>query len=68
MNIYDVSSIIDISKDGITYLDSTGDRQYIDFYICRSNWVKHVNDSKDFITWNGDPYNNITENDTNCVG
>jgi hypothetical protein len=68
MTVYDISSILDINKDGLVYLDENGDKQHIDFYMCRSNWVKHVNESKKYITWDGEPVRNISEEVSNCVG
>lgn len=68
MEVYSFSNMIEINKEGLIYIDMGGTKQLIDFSECRSNWVKHVNESGDFITWEGEPYKNISENDTNCVG
>lgn len=66
--IFDISCIIEISKTGLTYSNHNGDRCFIDFYNCRRNWVNYVNESKKFITWEGEPFRNISESGTNCIG
>ena len=68
MEVYGFSSIIEINKEGLIYFDKVGERKSIIFCECRKNWVKYVNNSGDFITWEGEPYKDISENDTNCVG
>ncbi|HEX9063131.1 MAG TPA: hypothetical protein VF941_23405, partial [Clostridia bacterium] len=68
MLIYNISSIIEINKDILVYKDEYDNRQNIDFWECRNYWVKHVNESKAYVTWEGQPYTGISENDTNCVG
>lgn len=68
MNVYDISNLISINSNGIIYFDSSRNRQFIDFHTCRSNWVKHVNESEDFTKCNEEPHIIITEDDTNCVG
>ncbi|MDP4145457.1 MAG: hypothetical protein Q8936_13390 [Bacillota bacterium] len=68
MEVYGFSNIIEIDKDKLKYTDKSGVAKYVYFDECRSNWVKHVNQSGDFVTWDGQPYKNINEEDTNCVG
>ena len=68
MEVYSFSSIIEITNESLVYNDCNGVKRIIDFNECRSNWVKHVNNSGDFMTVDGQPYKNITERDTRCVG
>lgn len=68
MLVCDISNIIEINKDMMTYANENGNQQYIDFNECRSNWVKHVNESNNYITLAGEWVNNISESDTRCVG
>lgn len=68
MEVYSFSSIVEINKEGLIYIDKKGSRNFIDFIECRKGWVKLVNQSGEYITWEGEPYKDITENDTNCVG
>jgi hypothetical protein len=68
METYSFSSVAEINKDGLIYIDGNGDHRFVGFIDCRRNWVKHVNESGNFVTWDGEPFKNISENDTNCVG
>ncbi|MCX7923921.1 MAG: hypothetical protein N3B21_18200 [Clostridia bacterium] len=68
MNVYDISSIIEINKDGLIFLGTDGNKHSINFHECRSNWVKHVNESGSYITWSGERINNLNDTDTTCIG
>ena len=68
MEVYSFSNIVEINKEGLIYIDMNGSERFIDFNECRRNWVKHVNESGNYITWEGKLYRNISEDNTNCVG
>jgi hypothetical protein len=67
MNTYDISSIIYIGNDGLKYIDEHGNEKFIDFRECRNSWVKHMNESENYVDCNGEPVRNVSENDTTCV-
>ena len=52
---------IKFSGEGLSYLDEHNNECFIDFYICRSNWVSFVNNSGEFRG------KHISESDTKCV-
>ncbi len=68
MSVFEISAVININEEGITYIGNNQDEQFIDFKECRKNWVEHVNSSRQYTTWDGELIKNITEADTNCVG
>jgi len=68
MSVFEISAIIKINEDGITYLNNNGDKQFIDFHECRRNWAEHVNTSGQYMTWDEEPIKNIAQADTTCVG
>lgn len=68
MDVYEIGNILEITKDMLIYKDNSGNKKSIYFNECRKNWVDYVNKSSDFITWDGEPYKNISEKDTTCVG
>jgi hypothetical protein len=41
------TTIQSIDQAGIRYLDDQGSQQYIDFAICRTNWLRQINRSLD---------------------
>jgi hypothetical protein len=61
-NDYHHSSIVKIDTEKIYYKDKDNVVQTIDFYECRKNWVRHLNESDDF------QVTNLAEDETRCVG
>lgn len=59
---YHKKTILTINEQGVHYLNEQDIEQFIDFNICRKNWVLFVSSGEDF------KGKNITEDDTNCVG
>lgn len=59
---YHKERILSINEQGLTYLNELGDKCFLDFEICRRNWVVYANTSGEFVG------ENISLRDTNCVG
>ena len=60
--IYLISSIKEITKDKIKFLDQDDVIQEIDLQECSKNWVVHFN-NHDYKTWGGNPAPNIDISD-----
>lgn len=58
---FTTSTVLDVTTQGLQYLDDTGTGQFIDFPACRHTWVSYVNTSPDFTA------TNLTEHETSCV-
>jgi hypothetical protein len=52
---------VNVTQEGIQYIDENGNRQIIDFETCRKNWVEYVNNSEDFAV------SNLSISETSCV-
>jgi hypothetical protein len=59
---YSKKRIASITKQGIDYIDESGEKFFIDFDICRKNWVIYVREGDEF------GHKEITEAETTCVG
>jgi len=55
---YNHRNIIKITTKELLYKDNNDQIKSIDFYECRKNWVKYINESND----------DLTEEKTSCVG
>lgn len=62
-----VSSIKEITKEKLLFINNENKIQEIDLLECRKNWVEHFN-KNDFITWEGNPAPKITLEENKCVG
>lgn len=62
-----ISSITEITKDKLLFINNEKQIQEIDFLQCRKNWVDYFNNN-DFITWEGKPAPKITLEKSKCVG
>lgn len=65
--IYLISSIKEITKDKLLYINHEHQIQEIDLLLCRKNWIAHINEG-DFITWDGNPAPKKTLEENKCVG
>lgn len=59
---YDFSRITNIDFEGVTYIDDLGSNCFIDFNECRRNWMKIVNNTKEYNR------HELSEKYTKCVG
>lgn len=66
-NVFLISSIKEITKEKLIFINNQDQLQEIDLFECRKNWVEYYN-RNDFITWEGDPAPKITIEEINCVG
>jgi hypothetical protein len=58
---YNPEHVLAITEQGIRYLDDDGVVNFIDFAMCRANWVRFVNESAEFAT------TNLGEDESRCV-
>lgn len=59
---YNKKRIVNITQQGIRYLDETGAEYLIDFDTCRRNWVAYVSQGTDFTP------KEMTDAETVCIG
>ncbi|MBQ7774611.1 MAG: hypothetical protein IJ379_01700 [Lachnospiraceae bacterium] len=64
--IINIEDIIDVTKEGVLFKDTSGAVNKILFDECRRNWVEHVNQGG-FVDWKGNPVH-ITFEESNYVG
>jgi len=62
-----ISSIKEITKDRLVFINNENESQIIDFYECRKNWVEHFN-NHDFVTFEGTPAEKVSIEESTCVG
>lgn len=60
--VYNYKNISKVDRTGIEYVDSKGEKQFIDFENCKDNWVRYVNASGDFWGYRS------TKEEVSCVG
>lgn len=60
--LYNKRNILVVTQDGLRYCQNKGQEIYIDFRVCRKNWVSQVNNSRDFST------STLTEEQSHSVG
>ncbi len=66
MEVINITDVVDITPNGLVYLDDVGQEKQISFEECRRNWVKHVNENN-FVDWKGNAVQ-LTFEKSNCIG
>ncbi|MFC4777149.1 hypothetical protein ACFO9Q_10185 [Paenibacillus sp. GCM10023252] len=54
--------ILKILNNGLLYLDENSSETFIDFEVCRRNWITYINKSEDF------EITELTEEETKTIG
>lgn len=66
MEVINIADVLDITSNGLIYLNDVGQEKLISFEECRRNWVKHVNDNN-FVDWKGNAVQ-LTFEKSSCIG
>ncbi len=66
--VYCLANVVEITSEALFYIDENEVKSTISFSKCRSNWVAHINKSRNYVDSKGEPVQHMTESDTDCVG